>query len=330
VYTQGLDFPSGTTFRNCIDTIDFESIINNNAALFSEFSHQLLKKGKDYIFAVDEVNDPYYGEKIPENEDFIVGGKQKKSTNYFYSYMSLYVTIRNKRVTLAVFPVRKSVTKVTYIKWFIDIIRSKGYKIKAFLIDRGFWSSEIFHYLQNGFIPFIIPVKAQGEKLKALLNSPEIRQFTYTLCENTESEINLNIVRFTGRKRSKKTGKMVEKNYGFVYFGIEWSLWRIRNTYKSRFSIESSYRMRNTVRPKTATRKPAVRYFFTLVSFLLKNIWVVMVFENFRKKQRGPVAIKNNEFKFDSFIDRMYNTILITALNQFHILIMGEIVKIAE
>ena len=81
---SGVNFPSGTTYRNCVDTIDFNTLIKDNGALFSEYSHQFLKKGKNYIFAVDEVNDPYYGEKIPENEDFIVGGKQKKSTNYFY------------------------------------------------------------------------------------------------------------------------------------------------------------------------------------------------------------------------------------------------------
>ncbi|MFH0967315.1 MAG: ISH3 family transposase [Methanobacteriota archaeon] len=318
--TPGINFPSGTTYRNCIDTIDFDTLIKNNPALFSEYSHQILKKGKKYIFAVDEVTDPYYGEKIPENEDFIVGGKQKKSTNYFYSYITLYITIRNRRVTLAVFPVRKSETKVSYIKRFIDIIRSKGYLISVLLLDRGFWSAEVFQYLKNENIPHIMPVKAHGEKLKNLLDSYDIRQFTYPLCENSENEIDLDIMRFTGRKRSKKTGKMVDKNYGFVYYGIEWSLLKIRNAYKSRFSIESSYRMRNIVRPKTSTRKPAVRYFFAIVSFLLKNIWVVTLLENFRRKQRGPFVIISEWFRFDAFIDRMWNTILNSTLNQFHIL----------
>jgi putative transposase len=278
-----------------------------------------------YIFAVDEVADPYYGEKILENEDFIVGGKLKKSTNYFYSYITLYITIRNKRVTLAVYPVRKSETKVSYIKRFIDIIRSKGYLISVLLLDRGFWSAEVFQYLQTENIPHIMPVKAHGEKLKKLLGSKDIRQFTYSLCENSKTEIDLDILRFRARKRSKKTGKMVEKNYGFVYYGIDWNLNRIRNTYKSRFSIESSYRMRNIVRPKTSTRKPAVRYFFALLSFLLKNIWVVILFNSFRRKQRGPFVINSNWFRFDAFIDRMWNSILNTVLNQFHILKKSDI-----
>lgn len=322
----GTDFPSSTTYRTCLDTLELDTLVTNNVALFSEFSHQFLKKGKHYVFAADEVNDPYYGEKIPENEDFIVGGKQKKSTNYFYSYITLYVTVRNKRVTLAVFPVRKSETKVSYLKRFIDLIRSNGYLITVFLLDRGYWSAEVFHYFRDENIPHIVPVKAHGEKLKTLLGTKEVRQFTYTLCEGSENEIELDMIRFTGRIRSKRTGKMVDKNYGFVYYGIDWSLWRIRRAYESRFSIESSYRMRNIVRPKTSTRKPEVRYFFALVSFLLKNIWVVILFENFRRKKRGPIVINSDWFGFDAFRDRIWNTILKIVLNPFHILDYGDIV----
>jgi hypothetical protein len=97
------NFPSATTFWTCLDTINYEALCKNNIALFRDYSYQLLKKGKFYTFAVDEVDDPFYGKIVPENEDFVVGGKQKKSTNFFYRYFTLYVTLRNRRVTLAVF-----------------------------------------------------------------------------------------------------------------------------------------------------------------------------------------------------------------------------------
>jgi putative transposase len=309
-----LKFPSSTTYRTCIDTIGYDELMENNASLFLEFAHQFLFKGRHYTFAIDETNDPYYGEKIEENEDFIIGGKQKKSTNYFYSYVSLYVTIRNRRVTLAVFPVRKSQSKVSNIKQFIEIIRKEGYNIRVLLLDRGFYSAEIFHYLQSEGIPHIMPVKAYGKKLKGLLAQKEIREFKYTIYENGKNPQEIAIKRYTSR-RTKKDGTIKEKNLGFVYFGIDWSLLKIQTEYKSRFAIESSYRMRNIVKPKTSTRNPVTRYFFAIISFLLKNIWVVTLYENFRKVQRGPIVIKSDWFRFEAFVERMWTRIKKSALN---------------
>lgn len=40
----GTDFPSSTTYRTCLDTLELDTLVTNNVALFSEFSHQFLKK----------------------------------------------------------------------------------------------------------------------------------------------------------------------------------------------------------------------------------------------------------------------------------------------
>jgi len=300
--------PSSTTYRTCIDTINYEQLLLNNPFLFGVFSDQLLHKGRYYSFAIDETNDPYYGKITDENKDFIIGGKQKKSTNYFYSYISIYTVVRNRRVTLAVFPVRKNQKKVTTIKQFIDIIREKGYKIRVLLLDRGFYSADLFQYLQNEGIPHIMPVKAYGKKMKDLLANNQIRDFSYTLYENGKNAQDITIKRFTSR-RTAKDGTIEEKNLGFVYFGIDWCLSKIQDEYKSRFAIEASYRMRNIVRPRTSTRNPVIRYYFAIISFLLKNIWVVVLMENFRKKQRGPIVIKCDWFRFEAFIERLWSKI---------------------
>ena len=192
-----LKLPSGTTYRTCTNTIDYDILIENNPSLFQEYARQFIKPGRFYTYAIDEVTEPYYGEIVPENEDFIVGGKQKKSTNYFYSYISLYVTVRNRRVTLAVFPVRNSISKLTYIRQFIEIIKKLNCGINVLLLDRGFFSAEIFHFLKNEQILLIMPVKVVGEKMKALLAHKEVREFKYTLyLGNAEAE-EITIRRYT-------------------------------------------------------------------------------------------------------------------------------------
>ena len=68
-----------------------------------------------------------------------------------------------------------------------------------------------------------------------------------------------------------------------------------------RFGIESSYSIRNKVRPRTTTRKPEVRYYLFLVSMLFQNVWMMLRWKYFRKPQRGPSVVDEDPFRFDNF-----------------------------
>ena len=78
-------------------------------------------------------------------------------------------------------------------------------------------------------------------------------------------------------KREKKGCE----NLGFVVFGVKWSPRKVSTVYRRRFAIESSYRMRNIVKPKTSTKNANIRYFYTLISFLLKNVWLYLQKKHF-------------------------------------------------
>jgi putative transposase len=60
--------------------------------------------------------------------------------------------------------------------------------------------------------------------------------------------------------------------------------------------------MRNIVKPKTSTKNAEIRYFYTLVSFLLKNIWPYLQKKHFVIVKRGPKVIDEDKFRFDMFI----------------------------
>jgi len=48
----------------------------------------------------------------------------------------------------------------------------------------------------------------------------------------------------------------------------------IRQRYRKRFGIETSYRQRRQGRIHTCTRNPYLRLFFIAVAFILRNVWV--------------------------------------------------------
>jgi putative transposase len=60
--------------------------------------------------------------------------------------------------------------------------------------------------------------------------------------------------------------------------------------------------MRNIVKPRTSTKNAEVRYFYTLVSILLKNIWLYLQKKHFTIVKRGPQVVDEDKFRFNMFI----------------------------
>ncbi len=58
------------------------------------------------------------------------------------------------------------VSKVEYIRKFMKILTDHNVNIAVLCLDRGFYSNEVFSYLQNENIPHIVPVRKHGKKLK--------------------------------------------------------------------------------------------------------------------------------------------------------------------
>ncbi len=119
--TRILDrMPCETSFRYHLKKLAMDDLEQKNTAILTHFVHHVLKPGKAHQFAIDYTNDPYYGETTGENESYIIRSKRKKSTNEFYSYVTLYVTTRDRQMTLAVYPVRQGISKVGYIARCLD------------------------------------------------------------------------------------------------------------------------------------------------------------------------------------------------------------------
>jgi putative transposase len=294
------DVACETSLLYHLKKLDIEELIKTNEKILLQEVIKTLKTGKSYEFAIDLTDDPYYGKIDSSNEKYVVSGQAKKSTNSFYSYASLYITNKNERFTVSVLPVEKNKTMVEYLSYFIDLIKRLNFKIKVLCLDRGFYSIDVFEFLQNNKIPHIIPVIKRGEQMKHLLNGKKARSEQYVM-KNSKKKVLLNIVIDVKYLKGKR-GKKGLENLGFVVFGVKWSPRKVSTVYRRRFAIESSYRMRNIVKPKTSSKNADIRYFYTLISFLLKNIWLYLQKKHFTIVKRGPHVIDQDKFRFDMFI----------------------------
>ena len=290
---------SETNFWYHIAKLNMKDIELINHLLLSNPILDIIPRNMPLRFAIDETDDPYYGKKIPENDEYIIKSKRKKSTVYFYRYISLDILIKSRRITLAIFPVKKEVPKIEYIKRMLSIISKMGFTIDILLLDRGFYSAEIFSMLMLKQIPHIMPVKVHSEDMKQLLNGKRSRLAKYTMNKTKdplELDIAIKVCYLMG-----KYGKHEVRNYGYFYYKLDWTPAKIASVYKKRFGIESSYSIRNKVRNRTSTRNPTIRYYYALVSMLLKNIWVMLRWKRYRLMKRGPPSIDEDVFRFDLF-----------------------------
>jgi putative transposase len=291
--------PCETSVRYHLSKVDLDSLLELQSKILTYANNQILVPRKSYHFAIDFTDDPYYGEIVDANKDYVIKSKMKDSTTTFYSYVSLYITTKGHRLTLVVLPVKKGVSKVEYIRKFLTFINDANVNIEVLCLDRGFYSNDVFSFLQKENIPHIVPVRKHGKELKKILKGNHSRYAQYTMM-GTSGPLDLTLaidVHYL-QGRNKKFGNV---NLGYVVYGIDWKPRRVYLVYKNRFAIESSYRMRNIVKAKTSTRNVVLRYLLTIISFLLKNIWVSLQWMFFSKVQRGPKTIDEDLFRFDRF-----------------------------
>ena len=289
-----------TSLRYHLKKLNMEELIKSNEKILLQELIKTLKNDKSYEFAIDLTDDPYYGKTDSSNEKYVIHGQAKKSTNSFYSYASLYITNKNERFTVSVLPVEKSKKMVEYLFYFLDLIKRLNFKIKVLCLDRGFYSIDVFEFLQKNNVPHIVPVIKRGKKMEQILKGNKARSEQYVM-KNLKKKILLNIVIDVKYLKGKR-GKKGRENLGFVVYGVKWSPRKVSTVYRRRFAIESSYRMRNIVKPKTSTKNAEIRYFYTLVSFLLKNIWLYLQKKHFTIIKRGPQVVDEDKFRFDMFI----------------------------
>jgi putative transposase len=76
----------------------------------------------------------------------------------------------------------------------------------------------------------------------------------------------------------------------------------MKDTYRSRFGIETSYRQLNEARVKTCTRNPVVRFFFIALALLLRNVWVWFHWERLATPRRGRRRLRLERMRFKAML----------------------------
>jgi hypothetical protein len=158
-----------------------------------------------------------------------------------------------------------------------------GVRLRLLLLDRGFFSVGVIRYLQAARYPFLMPVVLRGRRrddprgpsgTRVLLRWPRSGWGRYTLTakggRTATAGIGARCRNGAGPWGRQGRRRLVYAFGGLVPPGTAW----VRQTYRLRCGIATSYRQLHQGRARTCGRNPAVRLFLVGVALRLGNGWV--------------------------------------------------------
>lgn len=320
-----LDLKGGPCDQSIYDALD-ERLIKTPKVLIRKLNELLsndlprfVKKRKLRI-AIDWHLVPYYGEPLKSKNE-LVRSQPKQGTSTFHVYATACIIDEGMRYTLAITQVKSREKTLEVLARLVTMLREKGLKIRCLLLDRQFYSDRVIGYLMREKIPFIMPVVFKGGKRKSKKQKSHglalIRQQRagwYRHCFATGKHAgDFDICVSYKSYKHRKTGKRHHKKLLYACWGNRSSPPEIRELYRKRFGIETSYRQKRQAQIYTTTRDPLRRLLYTVIALVLRNVWVAL---NWKLKRSG--SRKNLSFK------RLLNWIANAIIKLFQELFNGE------
>ena len=258
-----------------------------NRSLCFDLPKALFRKSRK--IAIDLTLIPYHGQPLHDKKE-IYRSVPKSGTTHFHAYTTAAVVHKGHRYTLALTHVEYGEKMKPIVQRLLAIIRQRKVKVRFLLLDKGFFSVEVISYLKRIRLGFIIPAMARGRKPKGRKKATGLRAiakkkngyYRHTLTGKIQGKsrgTRVTICVASKSYRHKKTDKRRTKKLMYVIWKIRLTPRDIRETYRTRFGIETSYRQMNEARIKTCTRDPRLRLLFVGIALVLRNVWVWLHFK---------------------------------------------------
>ncbi len=265
--------PKGDSLLDQLHKLKKEEIIEQFMKLFeSQFKSifKFSKKKPKVVLALDETDKPTYS-KYKKTNDNIVGGKKKSSTHYFFRFATISIANNKNPLTLHVIHCDKNTTKVQVVEELVNRAK-KLVRIKVLLIDRGFYSTDVFNKLDEMNVKYLMPSK-KDNKTGAMFNRYLKSNFEIKLfyCQNKKKEYaDFRLVMI--RLKNKKEMGYVTNIYNITYKNASSYI----KLYQKRWNIETGYRLQNMFLAKTCSTNSKIRYYYFCYAVALHNLWIII------------------------------------------------------
>jgi hypothetical protein len=251
------------------------------------------------VVALDVTLLPYYGADRKTNPH-IVRGKAKRGTCSFFGSGTAYVVCKGGRYTVALTALTRGMTMAELARQRLKQVRAAGIKVRFLVLDREFYSVAVIRYLQATRTPFLMPVVCHGRPAdhpRGPSGSNVLKQCKksgwsrYTQTDATKRTATV-LICIKCRNRRGERGRHGREAWIYADWGLrpkrfDW----VKETYRRRFGIETSYRQMNQGRIRTTTGRFEVRLLYVALGLLLRNLWVWLHHAVLSRPRRGGVEL---------------------------------------
>lgn len=237
-----------------------------------------MRQGRREV-AIDFHLVPYYGSPHKSRNELYYG-KPRQGTKNFHAYASACIVQYGLRYTVALTWVRRHESMVTVLKRLLAQIDKIGLKIRCLLLDRAFFNVPVAELLQERQVPFLMPVVFRGRRPKRptksglhWLKRQPAGWYNYVM-KSGKKQVGILVCVGYRRHRNRKDRKQVKQKLLFGAWRITGTPTEIRERYRKRFGIETSYRQLRQARIYTCVKDPHLRLLFVAIALIVRNLWI--------------------------------------------------------
>ena len=180
------------------------------------------------------------------------------------------------------------------------------------LLDRGFCSVAVLRSLQAGRRAFLMPLPLRGRKPDHPKGPSGSRVFQgwkrsgwsrYTLTDSQGRKATVGVCvkcrNLRGERRQRGRQALVYAyGGGLAPTSYQW----VKETYRTRFAIETTYRQLQQARIRTSTRDPLLRFLYVAVALILRNVWVWLHWQVLAQRRRGGRRVDTDRLPFRAML----------------------------
>jgi len=280
-----------------------------NRALQGDLPKALRRKRQP--LAIDLHLVPYHGLPLREERE-VYRSQAKDGTSHFHAYATAYVIRQGLRFTVALTWVQRGEPLQEVIQRLLAQAARASVRPRYLLLDRGFCSVAVIRYLQAARHAFLMPLPLRGRKLDHPKGPSGSRVFgaykrsgwsSYTLTDAKGNKARVNVCVRCRNLRGER-GKHGRQALVYAYGGglkpgsYQW----VKETYRSRFAIETTYRQLQQARIRTCTRDPLLRLLYVAVALILRNVWVWLHWQVLAERRGRSRRVDTNRLTFRTLL----------------------------
>lgn len=258
----GVRLPTGETALSYFKTIDRFELQSVVGIVIQDQLCELKEIGlldKPVPIAFDWHDQMFYGDY--ENADMVSGTKPKQGSSYAYQYMSAGILVDDRRLTVALIPIKSREHLLSYVEYALAQIRNMGIKVKYLLFDGGFSSVSLPIYLQKHGYRYVLHFTPNAVTKRMDLKDGESALYdagdgqSFRIVRADDSETNIKYLFATNMDCKPK---------------------RVLKRFKRRWGVETSYRKHNEFLAKTTSKNYVVRLLYYSVAVCIYNCWCIL------------------------------------------------------